>query len=544
MKSQEHSFIMNERLIQTFILTTFDYIIVGAGSAGCVLANRLSASGKHQVLILEAGSTDWNPMIHMPAGISKLATLKSLNWGYNTEPEPELNNRRLYWPRGKVLGGSSSINAMCYCRGHRKDYDHWRDLGNEGWAYDDVLPYFLKSENNQSIENPYHSNEGPLSVSDLSHVNPLSRVFIDAAEQAGFDRTDDFNGAHQRGFGLYQVTQKDNKRHSAAQAYLTPILERDNLTVMTRALAEKILFEDQRATGIQVRHKNKTKRFTATREVIISGGAINSPQLLMLSGVGNEDHLRQHNIDVVHNLPGVGQNLQDHLDICLVQCSRQSITYDTLSEIMTGLKYYLFKKGPGTSNIAEAGGFWQSPMADDDRPDLQFHFVPAILDDHGRNRIKGSGYTLHMCMLRPNSRGQITLADNKANSAPLIQANYLTAEGDLDTMLAGFEMQRQIFAAPAFDAYRDQELFPGDEVLSKADITEFIRNKAETIYHPIGTCKMGTDDYAVVNTHLQVHGIDGLRVVDASVMPSLVSGNTNAPTIMMAEKISDHILKT
>ncbi|KAA3638445.1 MAG: choline dehydrogenase [Proteobacteria bacterium] len=523
-------------------MTKFDYIIVGAGSAGCVLANRLSADGNNRVLLLEAGSKDWNPMIHMPAGLSKLATLKSLNWDYHTQPEPELNNRQLYWPRGKVLGGSSSINAMCYCRGHRKDYDHWRDMGNDGWAYDDVLPYFLKSENNQGIYNKYHSNDGPLSVSDLSHVNPLSHVFIEAAEQAGFDRTDDFNGARQRGFGLYQVTQKNNKRHSAAQAYLAPALNRENLTVMTRTMAEKVLFDGQRATGIQIQRKNKSQHFYANKEVIISGGAINSPQLLMLSGIGDKNHLQQHGIETVHHLPGVGQNLQDHLDICLVQGSRQNITYDTISEIMTGLKYYLFNKGPGTSNIAEAGGFWQSPLATDDRPDLQFHFVPAILDDHGRNRIKGSGYTLHMCMLRPGSRGQITLADNKASSAPLIQANYLSADGDLDTMLAGFEIQRQIFAQAAFDEYRDKEIFPGDEVQSKAAITEFIRNKAETIYHPIGTCKMGSDDMAVVDNNLKVHGITGLRVVDASAMPTLISGNTNAPTMMMAEKISDHIL--
>lgn len=533
---------INERFIESPILTTFDYIIIGAGSAGCVLANRLSADPGNRVLLLEAGSKDWNPMIHMPAGLSKLATLKSLNWGYHTQPEPELNNRRLYWPRGKVLGGSSSINAMCYCRGHRKDYDHWRDLGNAGWAYDDVLPYFLKSENNQSLNNDYHSHDGPLFVSDLSYVNPLSQVFIEAAEQAGYDRTDDFNGPRQRGFGLYQVTQKDNKRHSAAQAYLNPVTGRENLTVMTKALAEKVIFENGRASGVQVRHKNTVKQFTADQEVIISGGAINSPQLLMLSGIGEAEHLQQHGIDVVHDLPGVGQNLQDHLDICLVQSSRQSITYDTINELMTGLKYYLFNKGPGTSNIAEAGGFWQSPLAKDDRPDLQFHFVPAILDDHGRNRIKGSGYTLHMCMLRPNSRGQITLADHKPDSAPLIQANYLSADGDLETMLAGFDIQRSIFAQKAFDDYRDKEIFPGDDIQSRDAITEFIRQKAETIYHPIGTCKMGSDDMAVVDSNLNVHGVNGLRVVDASVMPTLISGNTNAPTMMMAEKISDHIL--
>ncbi len=525
-------------------MKNFDYIVVGAGSAGCVLANRLSADGQHQVLLIEAGGTDWNPLIHMPAGLAKLVGVKSINWGYETAPEPHLNNRRLYWPRGKVLGGSSSINAMCYCRGHRKDYDHWQDLGNPGWGSDEVLPYFMKSEDNQRLQGEFHQQGGLLSVSDHKYTNPLSDVFIEAAVESGYERTDDFNGLRQRGFGYYQVTQKNGQRHSTAEAFLKPARSRDNLTVWTKTTALQVLLSGKKATGLLVSRSGKEIELTANKEVILSGGAINSPQLLMLSGIGDADELSAHGISCQHQLPGVGKNLQDHLDICLVQHCSQKITYDTVSEIMSGLKYFLFKAGPGTSNVAEAGGFWQSPLATDDRPDLQFHFVPAILDDHGRNRIKGSGYTLHMCVLRPESRGQITLNSADPLQHPNIEANYLSVEHDLKLMVEGFKIQRKIFAASVFDDYRAAELFPGEDTQSDAQIIDFIRNKAESIYHPIGTCKMGSDDLAVVDHHLQVHGIEGLRVVDASAMPTLVSGNTNAPTIMMAEKISDHILST
>ncbi len=521
----------------------FDYIVIGAGSAGCVMANRLSSGGRYSVLLVEAGGRDWHPLIHMPAGLAKLVGLKSINWSYETAPETELNNRRLYWPRGKVLGGSSSINAMCYCRGHRKDYDHWRDLGNPGWGFDDVLPYFIKSENNQRLHNCLHGNEGPLCVSDLSYTNPLSQVFLDAAKECGFLLTDDFNGDHQRGFGFYQVTQKNNRRHSTAQAYLKPARNRDNLTVWTKTSCQKVLLKDGRVTGVCLSRKGQSLEVKVNKEVILSGGAINSPQILLLSGIGSKDELTEYGIDCQHELPGVGKNLQDHLDVCLVQRCQKKITYDTLSDLVVALNYYLFNKGPGTSNIAEAGGFWQSPLANDDRPDLQFHFVPAMLDDHGRNRLKGSGYTMHMCVLRPESRGQITLRSKNPHEHPKIEANYLSAPDDLGLMLAGFKLQRQIFGAKVFDHYRASEVFPGEDVNTDQEIIEFIRNKAESIYHPIGTCKMGNDSMAVVNNHLQVHGLQGLRVVDASVMPTLVSGNTNAPTVMIAEKISDHMMR-
>lgn len=522
----------------------FDYIIVGAGSAGCVLANKLSANKDCKVLLIEAGSSDWHPFIHMPAGLAKLVNIKSLNWNYNTEPEPHLNNRKMYWPRGKVLGGSSSINAMCYCRGHRKDYDLWQSLGNSGWSFDDVLPYFIKSENNHSIKNEFHGNSGPLNVSDLKYKNPLSDIFLSASQQKGHALTTDFNGEHQRGFGYYQVTQNNGKRNSSAQAYLTPVKARENLTVWTKTYCQKILLKDNKATGVEVIRKGKTIQVHASQEVLLSGGALNSPHLLMLSGIGEAQHLEQHGVKANHNLKGVGQNLQDHLDVCVVQRCSKNITYDRINEIKAGLQYILFKSGPGTSNVAEAGGFLKTELNNEEWPDLQFHFVPAILDDHGRNRIKGNGYTLHMCYLRPESRGRLELASNNPMQPIKIFANYLSESKDLEYMKKGFEIQREIFSAAAFDEYRDDEIFPGKDIQSDAQIEQFIRNKAESIYHPVGTCKMGNDDMAVVDSQLKVHGIENLRVIDASIMPNLVSGNTNAPTIMIAEKISDVILNS
>ncbi len=528
----------------------FDYIIVGAGSAGCVLANRLSADPGTSVLLLEAGGRDWHPFIHMPAGLAKLVNIKSLNWNYTTEPEPQLNNRRLYWPRGKVLGGSSSINAMCYCRGHRADYDRWQALGNEGWGFDDMLTHFKATEANArpDIDAEYHGTNGDLSVEDLRYHNPLTDTFLQACEETGLPRTDDFNGPHQRGFGLYQVTQKNGARHSSAAAFLKPAMDRPNLTVWTHAMAEKILLEDSgtgpRAAGVHLKHRGKPVLARANKEVILAGGALNSPQLLMLSGIGEANELEKHGITPCVNLPGVGKNLQDHLDVCLVQGCTQPITYDTINDLKVGLQYYLLgHQGPGASNVAEAGGFWQTELAEDDRPDVQFHFVPAILDDHGRNRIKGSGYTLHMCFLRPRSRGHLSLASANPATPVRIHANYLSDPFDLAVMKAGFKLQRHIFSAPAFAPFRDTEIFPGESAQSDADIEAFIRQKAETIYHPVGTCKMGQDDMAVVDAQLRVHGVSGLRVADASIMPTLVSGNTNAPTIAIASKLAELLRK-
>lgn len=520
----------------------FDYVIVGAGSAGCVLANRLSADPGCRVLLLEAGPRDWNPFIHMPAGLAQLIKFKSLNWSYQTEPEPNLNNRRLYWPRGKVLGGSSSINAMCYIRGHASDYDDWRDLGNPGWGFEDVLPYFRRAEDQGRGESEMHGADGPLGVSDLQHVNELSRVFIQAAEQAEYFRNIDFNGPVQRGFGLYQVTQRNGRRCSTARGYLHPVRKRPNLTVRTGALSSRIMFEGQRACGVEYRRLGVTRKVRAEREVLLCGGAINSPQLLMLSGIGPARMLERAGVKAMHELAGVGANLQDHLDVMtLTRCS-QPVTYDNLNELMVGLKYFLYREGIGTSNIAEAGGFLASGLSDGSRPDVQMHFVPALLDDHGRNRLPGDGYTLHACNLRPESRGRIELRSAQPDAAPAIHANYLSESSDVEMMLECVRCSREILAQPAFRPFRAHEIHPGNDVTDRNDLLGFIRSKAESIYHPVGTCRMGSDDTAVVDPELRVRGIDGLRVIDASVMPTLIGGNTNAPAIMIAEKAADLLL--
>ena len=522
----------------------YDYIIIGAGSAGCVLANRLSEDPTLRVLLLEAGPRDWHPFIHMPAGLAKLVGQKGINWNYDTAPEPQLNQRRLWWPRGKVLGGSSSINAMCYIRGVPRDYDEWAAGGAQGWDWNSALPYFKRAECNSRGGDALHGDSGPLHVSDLRYTNPLSAAFIEAGQQAGFPHNHDFNGAEQAGVGLYQVTQKDGARCSSAVAYLQPARSRPNLEVVTGALVRRILLANGRATGVAYAKDGVETQAQADREVLLSGGAINSPQLLMLSGIGPADHLAAHGISVSVNAPHVGQNLQDHLDICTLQHSTQRITYDRASELKTAFDYFLRgHRGPGSSNIAEAGGFLRSPLAPDERADIQLHFVPAMLDDHGRNRLQGDGYTLHACFLRPRSRGRITLNSADPRMDARIEANYLSdAEGfDLKMMLECAKLSRELFAQRAFDPYRGAPIHPARNDLSDSEMIDFIRAKAESVYHPIGTCRMGNDEDSVVDTQLRVRGVDGLRVIDASVMPSLIGGNTNAPTIMIAERASDLI---
>ena len=521
----------------------YDYIIIGAGSAGCVLANRLSEDPDTKVLLLEAGPRDWHPFIHMPAGLAKLVNRKGVNWDYATAPEPHLNQRSLWWPRGKVLGGSSSINAMCYTRGVPRDYDEWGEHA-AGWSWDSVLPWFRKAEGNTRGADGLHGADGPLAVSDLRHHNPLSDVFIEAARQAGIPANNDFNGPRQEGVGLYQVTQREGARCSAAVAYLAPVRSRPNLTVHTGALASRVTFDGRRASGVTYSMRGKAYHQAAAREVILSGGAINSPQLLMLSGVGPADELRRHRIEVVHDSAGVGGNLQDHLDICTLQHSTQAITYDRINEPRMAFDYFLRgHRGAGSSNIAEAGGFWRSPLAQDERCDVQFHFVPAMLDDHGRHRLAGDGYTLHACFLRPRSRGQLTLVSNRASDKPRIEANYLgdPAGFDLKVMVECARISREIFAQPAFDRFRGAPIFPARNDLSDTELAEFIRAKAESVYHPVGTCRMGDDEASVVDASLRVRGVEGLRVIDASVMPTLPGGNTNAPTIMIAERAADLI---
>jgi choline dehydrogenase len=526
-------------------LNSYDYVIVGAGSAGCVLANRLSADPGNRVLLLEAGASDWNPLIHMPAGLARLATNRRVNWNYRTEPEPGLNQRRLWWPRGKTLGGSSSINAMCYVRGVPADYDSWAQVsGDPRWSWEQVLPWFLRSEDNSRGASALHGAGGPLGVSDLRHHNVLSAALVDAGVSAGYDRNDDFNGARQPGFGLYQVTQRNGARCSSATAFLKPVRGRENLHVRTHALVERVLLEHGRAVGVQLRRGPHDVERIEAGEVILAAGAINTPQLMMLSGLGPADHLREHDLGVVVDLPDVGGELQDHLDICTLVGSRQDITYDHLNELTTGLRWLRHRDGPGSSNIAEAGGFVRSRLAQDARCDLQFHFVPALLDDHGRHRLPGNGYTLHACSLHPRSRGRLRLRSTDPAQPIAIHAGYLSdPDGhDLKRMIEAARLSRDILAQPAFDAYRGDQVFPDRSLTTDAEYAEFIRRKAETIYHPVGSCRMGQDDRAVVDSELRVRGVQGLRVVDASVMPSLPTGNTNAPTIMLAERASALIL--
>jgi choline dehydrogenase len=528
---------------------SYRFIIVGAGSAGCVLANRLSTDPRNHVLLLEAGGRDINPFIHMPAGLARLVNNTRINWGYHTEAERELNGRKLFWPRGKVLGGSSSINAMCYIRGQREDYDGWAAVGNSGWSYDDVLPYFRRSEDQQRGESKWHGVGGHLAVQDLRYRNPLSQAFVEAAQAIGLKRNDDFNGEEQEGVGFYQVTQHNGRRCSGATGYLAHAKDRANLRIITHALAQRILFDKQRAIGVEYVRNGQLFRAMCDDQIILCGGAINSPQLLMLSGIGPAPSLHALGIDVIVDLVGVGENLQDHLDLCTLYKTPRSTSYDfnKFQEGLVALRYLATANGPGTSNIAEAGGFVCSQYAarstdGSGRPDIQLHFVPAQLDDHGRNRLPGHGYTLHACFLRPESRGRIRLRTNAAIDAPLIEANYLTQDRDLSMSIEAVRISREILRAQPLDLFRGPEVFPGATAQSDAAIAEFVRRKAESIYHPVGTCRMGNDASAVVDDRLRVRGVDGLRVVDASIMPTLVSGNTNAPTMMIAEKAADLLL--
>ena len=519
----------------------FDKVIVGAGSAGCVLANRLSANPACRVMLIEAGGSDWHPYIRMPAGIAKLAGHKRFNWGFTTEPEPQLNNRRLWWPRGKVLGGSSAINAMCYVRGAPQDYDRWADAtGEPAWSWTAVLPLFRAMERNTRGADAFHGDSGELGVSDLRHHNVLTDAFIDAAVSYGLERNPDFNGTAQTGAGLYQVTQQGGLLHSSAAAFLAPVRHRPNLTVLTHTLTERVLIDQGRAVGVQVRTRGGASRSIEAGEGILSGGAINSPQLLLLSGVGPADHLREIGIPLALDLPSVGENLQDHLDICTLTACTQPITYDKVNVLAAAMQFWLTRQGVGTSNAAEGGGFMRSRYATDARCDVQFHFVPALLDDHGRGRLPGYGYTLHACVLHPKSRGRIRLRNADPAIHPRIHANYLSDDDgvDLQRMIEAARISRKILAQPAFQPWRGPEIFPGVQSTTETDLTYFLRSKAETVYHPVGTCRMGLEANSVVDPRLCVHGLSALRVVDASVMPEILSGNTNAATMMIAQQAS------
>lgn len=517
----------------------YDYIIVGAGSAGCVLANRLSEDPSVKVLLLEAGGTDAQKEIHIPAAFSKLFKT-ACDWTYFTEPEPHLDNRSLYWPRGKVLGGSSSINAMIYIRGHRWDYDHWRDLGNPGWDYDSVLPYFKKSEAQENGPSAFHGSDGPLHVTNLRCPNPLSQAFIQASEQAGFQRNPDFNGVQQDGFGQYQVTQWEGKRCSAAAAFLHPVMRRPNLTVKTNVQVFDIIFEKRRARAVSFQQGENSAQEHADREIILCGGSVASPHLLMLAGIGPADQLRTLGVPVQADLPGVGENLQDHPAVPVVYQSTQPITLTNAESISNVARYMCFKNGMLTSNVAEAGGFVTTNPSSP-APDIQFHFGPGYYVDHGFQKIKGHAFTLGPTLIRPTSRGRLKLRSSSPLDAPAIYANYLADSRDMDAMLQGVKLARRIAAAQAFEQFRGVEMLPGPDAQDDAALRRHIERYAATLYHPVGTCKMGNDAMSVVDSELRVHGMEGLRVVDASVMPTVIGGNTNAPTIMIAEKAADLI---
>jgi choline dehydrogenase len=520
----------------------FDYIIVGAGSAGCVLANRLTEDPSVKVLLLEAGGPDSKGAIHTPVAFSTLFQT-SYDWAYYTEAEPQLEGRKLFWPRGKVLGGSSSINAMIYIRGNRKDYDRWSELGNSGWSFADVLPYFKKSQNQERGPSDYHGVGGPLNVSDLRCVNLLSTAFVEAAAQAGFPRNPDFNAATQEGFGVYQVTQLKGRRHSAADAFLRPAMARPNLKVLTSVHASGILFDRKRAVGVSFHQGEGSRQERAQREVILCAGAIGSPQLLWLSGIGPGAQIREFHIPVVCDLPGVGKNLQDHPSVGLIYQCREPISLLNTTKLSSTLRYLFFKDGPLTSNVGEAGGFVKVSSSSS-TPDIQFHFGPGYFKSHGRETIAEHAFSFGPTLIRPQSTGSITLRSSNPLDAPRIRANYFSDSRDLDAMVEGIKVARAIGRSPALARYRGREFFPGDEVQGDAAFREYARKMAETLYHPVGTCKMGSDSEAVVDSELRVHGVEGLRVVDASIMPVVPGGNTNAPTMMVAEKAADMIKGT
>lgn len=527
-----------------------DYVVVGAGSAGCVVASRLSESGD-RVLLLEAGPTDSLMWIHIPAGMLKLLAHPVVNWNYSAEG-PAGTGRAIHWPRGKTLGGSSSINGLIYIRGQREDYDHWAALGNPGWSYDEVLPYFVKSEGNQRGADAFHGAGGPLKVSDIAARHELIEAFIDGARQTGVPRTDDFNGATQEGAGYYQLTTHKGWRCSTAKAYLTPaVKQRPNLRIETEALAGKLVLEGRRAVGITYRQDRVLKTARCRAEVLLSAGSIQSPQLLQLSGIGPRALLDRLGVPVVHELPGVGENLQDHLQIRLgYECTKPITTNDQLNswfgQMGMGLEWLLRRTGPLAVGINQGGCFMRALKDDAGRPvaatpDIQFHVATLSADMAGGKVHPYSGFTMSVCQLRPESRGHIRIRSLDAADPPEMQPNYLATELDRATTVAGVKAARAIAESPAMRPYVKREVKPGPQAASDAELLEFCRNNGATIFHPTGTCRMGGDTLAVVDARLRVHGVAGLRVIDCSAMPTLVSGNTNAPAVMMAEKAVDLI---
>ena len=521
-----------------------DFIVVGAGSAGCAVAARLSEDPATRVLLLEAGGEDRNRWIHIPLGFGKTFADPSVNWCYETEPDPGAGDRRVFWPRGKVLGGSSSINGMVYIRGQAEDFDHWRQLGNTGWSFDDVLPYFRRSEHQTRGANRFHGADGPLCVSDVAQ-HPICEGFIAATTQLGFPRNDDFNGASQDGVGYHQTTTRNGKRCSTAVGYLRPAMQRANLNVVTGALTEKILFEGRRAVGVTFRQHGGLCTARAAREVILCGGAVNSPQLLMLSGIGPQQHLAGFGIPVVHHLPGVGQSLQDHYSAAIKLRCRLPITVNDVMlsnarKLKAGLEYYMFHRGP-LSMISSPAALFARTRTELASPDVKCSISPFSAERPQDGLHRFSGFTMIAYQLRPESRGEIKLKSPDPFDAPAVYPNYLATETDERTIVAGLKLCRQILATPHMHSFIEAEFQPGSAVKSDEELLDYARHRGGTVYHPTSTCKMGGDPMAVVDPQLRVYGVDGLRVADASIMPTVVSGNTNAAAIMIGEKAADMV---